>query len=223
VNEHVSQILDLVRQTTIQAGRKPEEVKVMVAAKYGETDIIEDIIASGIHVVGENHVQKAERWQNRARDFQLHLIGHLQTNKIKSALDVFDFIDTIDSAHLAEEIDRKAIKIYPCMIEVNISGEEQKSGVGLDDFDGLAGFIIDSCKHLRLSGVFTMAPVDADTQIAENIFLKADTMAARLEQRTGTKMERCYGMSDDYKAAIGCGSTLLRLGRILFGGGYGNR
>ena len=223
MNEHVSQILDLVRRKTIEAGRKPEDVKVMVAAKYGETDVIEDIISSGIHIVGENHVQNAQRWKDRARDFQLHLIGHLQTNKIKSALDVFDVIDTIDSTHLAEEIDGKATKIYPCAIEVNISGEQQKSGVSLDDFDGLAGFILDTCKHLRLSGVFTMAPVDADAQITENIFLKADTMAARLEQQLGVKVERCYGMSDDFEQAIVCGSTLLRLGRILFGGGYGNR
>jgi pyridoxal phosphate enzyme (YggS family) len=145
------------------------------------------------------------------------MIGHLQTNKVKEALTVFDWIDTIDSIHLADELDSKADRQVSCMVEVNISGESQKSGVSPEDLANLTNHISYRQK-LRLSGVFTMAPVDSDDKTVQNVFLKANQLAGDLEQKFGYKMERCYGMSNDFKTAISCGSTLLRLGRILFGG-----
>jgi pyridoxal phosphate enzyme (YggS family) len=217
VNELVGQIINLVELESARANRDPKTIKIMVAAKYGQTEQIESIVNSGIGVVGENHVQNARRWLQTQRFFQLHMIGHLQTNKVKEALSIFDYIDTVDSTRLADEIEAKTERIVPCMIEVNISGEGQKSGVSLEDFDNLAGHMI-SLKNLKLTGVFTMAPVDSDDKTVQNVFLKADQLACSLEQKLGYSMERCYGMSDDFKVAIACGSTLLRLGRILFGG-----
>lgn len=217
MNDFVGQIINQVEQEAIRANRDPKSVKIMVAAKYGQTTEIEDIVNSGIGIVGENHVQNARRWLEAKHSFQLHMIGHLQTNKVKEALTVFDWIDTIDSIHLADELDSKADRQVPCMVEVNISGESQKSGVSLEDLANLTNYI-SSRQKLRLSGVFTMAPVDSDDKTVQNVFLKANQLAGDLEQKFGYKMERCYGMSNDFKTAISCGSTLLRLGRILFGG-----
>lgn len=104
------------------------------------------------------------------------------------------------------------------MVEVNISGEKQKSGCLLQEFDQLCDFIINNCKSLVLSGVFTMTPVDAPDIFREHIFDKADGLAEKLEDRLSTKIERSYGMSDDYELAVKHGSTMVRLGRALFGG-----
>lgn len=217
MNERVGQIINQVEQEAKRANRDPKTVKIMVAAKYGQIDQIQDIVNSGIGIVGENHVQNARRWLQTARNFELHMIGHLQTNKAKETLSIFDWIDTIDSIHLADELDSKADRQVPCMVEVNISGETQKSGVSSEDLHNLTNHIASS-QHLRLSGVFTMAPVDSDEKTIQNIFLKANQLAGELEQKLGYKMERCYGMSNDFNVAIACGSTMLRLGRILFGG-----
>lgn len=217
MNERVGQVINQVEQEAVRANRDPKTVKIMVAAKYGQTDQIQDIVSSGVGIVGENHVQNARRWVDTKRDFQLHMIGHLQTNKVKEALSVFDWIDTVDSIHLAGELDSKADRQIPCMVEVNISGETQKSGVLPDDLQNLTNHIASS-RNLKLLGVFTMAPVDSDEKTIQNVFLKANQLAGDLEQKLGCKMERCYGMSNDYKLAIACGSTMLRLGRILFGG-----
>jgi pyridoxal phosphate enzyme (YggS family) len=223
VNQNVDQTLELVRKAAVRVNRNPQDVRVMVAAKYGDTQTVLDIVGSGISIVGENHVQNAKRWMEYPdRKFQLHMIGHLQTNKINQALQIFDWFDTIDSVKLVHELDSRATKPIPSMIEVNIGGEEQKTGVSAKDFEALADSMIKS-DHLELSGVFTMAPVDADEKMAENVFLEADRLAANLEQRLSRKMERCYGMSGDFETAIACGSTMLRLGRILFGGDHGHR
>lgn len=211
-----------IEQAATKAGRKPGDIKIMVAAKYGDLETVKQIIDSGISIVGENHVQNGRRWKEAGIPVQTHMIGHLQTNKVREALDLFDWIDTVDSVKLAKLLDEKATKILPVMIEANISGEQQKSGVGLDNFHELAEFISKTV-HLRLSGVFTMAPVDAQDKIIENIFLKADSLASECERFSGGEMERCYGMSGDFETAVSCGATLLRLGRILFGGGYGHR
>lgn len=217
MNELVGHIISLVEQEAARANRDPKTVRIMVAAKYGQTEQIQSIVNAGIGVVGENHVQNARRWFESQRSFQLHMIGHLQTNKVKEALTVFDSIDTVDSIKLANELHAKSERQVPCMIEVNISGEGQKSGVVLDEFENLANHIASS-GNLKLTGVFAMAPVDSDEKTIQNVFLKADQLAGGLEQKLGYAMERCYGMSNDYKTAIACGSTLLRLGRILFGG-----
>jgi pyridoxal phosphate enzyme (YggS family) len=204
------------------AGRNPDEIRIMVAAKYGDLETVKRIIDSGIAAVGENHVQNARRWKDYPAAIERHMIGHLQTNKAKEAVELFDSIDTIDSIRLAGIIDEKATKILPVMIEANISGEQQKSGIPTDGLMELAAFIMDS-RHLKLSGIFTMAPVDGNEKIIENIFLKADRLAGELERLSGNRIERCYGMSDDFEIAVRCGATLLRLGRILFGGDYGHR
>lgn len=218
----IDSVRERIEQAATKAGRNPGDVRIMVAAKYGDLETVKNIIDSGISIVGENHVQNGRRWKEAGIPVETHLIGHLQTNKVREALELFDWIDTVDSVKLATLLDEKATKILPMMIEVNISGEEQKSGVNLEAFGELADFIRKT-EHLKLSGIFTMAPVDAQDKIIENIFLKADSLASECERISGARMERCYGMSGDFETAIACGATLLRLGRILFGGGYGHR
>ncbi len=200
--------------------REPGSVKLLVAAKYGLVNDVNHLIEAGCDLIGENRVQMAQRWvENPLRKyFSLHMIGHLQTNKAEKACGIFDSVDTVDSIRLADALQKATLRKLPIMIEVSVSGEENKNGVPLDEFDDLCHYIIHSCPLLTVSGLFTMTPADASDNEKEIIFNKADFLAKALEQRLGRRMERSYGMSDDFHLAIKCGSTQVRLGRAIFGG-----
>jgi len=220
LSENYESIKDRVRQAAILADRDPFSIKILAAVKYTTIDRVNILFDEGLAIIGENRLQTAMRWENHPlrRDFSLHMIGHLQTNKAAKACAIFDTIDTVDSTRLAQNLNKVTLRPLPIMVEVNISGERQKSGCFLQEFDQLCDFIINNCKSLVLSGVFTMTPVDAPDVFREHIFDKADGLARQLEDRLSAKIERSYGMSDDYELAVKHGSTMIRLGRALFGG-----
>ena len=209
-----------IAELAVSFGREPGSVKLMVAAKYGPIGDVNQLIDAGCDLIGENRLQMALRWIDHPlrRYFSLHMIGHLQTNKAEKSCAIFDSVDTLDSIKLADALQKATLRKLPVMIEANISGEENKNGVSLDEFDNLCNYILQSCPLISITGVFTMTPADALEQAREAIFKKADLLAKRLEQKTGKRMERSYGMTDDYQIAIKCGSTQVRLGRAIFGG-----
>lgn len=213
-------IQNRIAEAAESVGRDPRDVALMAVTKYSElTDVIPVISSGGIVHVGENHVQNAARWKTyENRDsIKLHMIGNLQRNKVKPALEIFDSIDTVDTIKLAERIEFLSEKQIDVMIEVNISGEEVKHGCNLAEFHGLAEKIMD-LNHLRLNGVFTMCPIEATGKIRETIYNKASELACDLESKLGRRIERSYGMSGDFELAIKCGATQVRVGRALFGG-----
>lgn len=209
-----------IADLAVSFGREPGSVKLMVAAKYGLVNDVNHLIEAGCDLIGENRVQMAQRWVDHPlrKYFSLHMIGHLQTNKAEISCGIFDSVDTVDSIRLAQALQKATLRKLPIMIEANISGEENKNGVSLDEFDDLCHYIINDCPLLTLSGLFTMTPYDAAESARETIFNKADFLAKALEQRLGRRVERSYGMTDDFPLAIKCGSTQVRLGRAIFGG-----
>ncbi len=209
-----------IKEAATSSSRNPKEIKILIAAKYAPIEKIEFLIDWGCDLIGENRVQTAERWiGHRLRDnYKLHMIGHLQANKAAKACGIFDSMDTIDSIKLAKQLNTLTIKPLPVMIEVNISGECQKSGTPVEDFDDLTSFVVKDCERLQLDGVFTMTPVDASDEVREYIFKRADLFAKKLEDMLGKRVVRSYGMSDDFELAIKCGTNQVRLGRALFGG-----
>ncbi|MEZ4813042.1 MAG: YggS family pyridoxal phosphate-dependent enzyme [Caldisericia bacterium] len=217
----LTNIKNRIRVAAEAAGRDPQSVALMAVTKYSElADIIPVITAAEIVHIGENRIANAERWKSyEGRDtITLHMIGNLQRNKVRPALDIFDSIDTVDTEKLAERIDTISEKLIDVMIEVNISGEEVKHGCSITEFDALSDRII-SLNHLRLTGVFTMCPIDATSKFRETIYNKASELACGLEQMLGRKIERSYGMSGDFELAIKCGATQVRIGRALFSEG----
>jgi pyridoxal phosphate enzyme (YggS family) len=190
----------------------PEPVLLLGASKTQSPETIEKLIESGLHVFGENRVQEAEqKWPALKKchpHVELHLIGPLQSNKVKAALALFDVIQTVDRPKLAEEIAKLGTERKKFFIQVNTGEEEQKSGIAPKDVDT---FITYCLKDLKLPVVGLMCIPPVGQPPAPHFALLYE-----IAKRHGLK-ELSMGMSEDYQTAIRMGSTCVRLGRALFG------
>ena len=215
---HISvQNLDVIKKKIIDKLnhlKKSESPKIIAVSKTFPIDHIKPLIESGHCDFGENKVQEAlEKWPDiklKNENIKLHLIGKLQTNKVKYAVKIFDYIHSVDNEKLAKKISdesnkyKKKIKIF---IQVNIGQENQKSGIDLDNLETLYLF----CKKIKLDviGLMCIPPVDNNPQ---KYFLKMLDLNKRLNLK-----ELSMGMSSDYLKAVECSSTYLRIGSSIFG------
>lgn len=180
------------------------KVKIMAVTKNRSFDEIQKILAQGIKIIGENRVQESPETPG----VEKHFIGHLQTNKVKKAVSIYDVIETVDSVALAEKISRfGGSKIF---IQVNISREPQKSGVLPENLAVLVRRIKE-LPNLKLLGLMTIIENTKDREKRLSQFRKMKTLKEKYNLP-----ELSMGMSNDYKEAIECGATIIRLGRILF-------
>ncbi|MFL6244673.1 MAG: YggS family pyridoxal phosphate-dependent enzyme [Thermoanaerobaculia bacterium] len=195
-----------------RAGRARESVKLVAVSKTFPAADVDHVIAAGIADVGENKVQEArDKKPSVAGTARWHLIGHLQSNKAKDAVRLFDVIQTIDSIELAEKIARAAEsagKQQEVLLQVNIGREPQKSGVEPEDVAGLVTRIA-ALPSLCLSGLMTIPPVSDDSR---PYFRALRTMRDDLGLT-----ELSMGMTDDFEVAIEEGATIVRVGRAIFG------
>lgn len=205
-------------------GRNPAEITVVAVSK---TRPLEDILAAvgaGMSYLGESKVQEAQaKLSGVERNFRLHMIGHLQTNKVKAALDLFDLIESVDSLKLAQAIAEEAArrqKVMPILLEVNCSRESQKYGLQPEETLAAAAEV-SKLESLRLDGLMTVAPfVDDETEIRASFAeLRGlfNQIKSEFPEAAGFK-HLSMGMSDDWKIAVAEGSTMIRIGRALFGG-----
>jgi pyridoxal phosphate enzyme (YggS family) len=193
------------------AGRNPDEVAIVAVTKGFGVDVCREAIAAGLHVLGENRVQEALPKIEAVDGATWHLIGHLQTNKVKQAAGRFALIQTVDSARLAEVIARHAPG-QAVLVEVNIAREAQKSGV---DPDQALELIKTVSTLLDIQGLMGMGPSTGDPTPAFN---ELRLLHDEAEQRVGKGLPvLSMGMSGDFEAALAAGSTMLRLGQALFG------
>ena len=195
-----------------RAGRKREEVTLVAVSKTFPAEAVTNAIAAGATHVGENKVQEArEKKPLVSGSARWHLIGHLQSNKAKDAVRIFDVIETIDSLQLAEKVAKAATaagKRQEVLLQVNLGREEQKSGADPDAVPALARDIA-AIEGLSLRGLMTIPPADRDA--------RSHFRAMRqLQQRIGVA-ELSMGMSEDFEIAIEEGSTIVRVGRAIFG------
>jgi PLP dependent protein len=198
-----------------RAGRPEKDVKLIAVTKTVPSEIIDVIAKLGVKDFGENRVQEAEgKFHSLAypsTDVTWHMIGHLQSNKVKLALDLFDVIQSVDSIELADLINRRAQKKTPVFLEVNVSGEVSKSGFLLSQITP-ALKVIRLLPNLDIRGLMTIAPPVADPEEVRPVFRKLR------ELRDSFKLEHLsMGMTDDFEVAIEEGATLVRIGRALFG------
>ncbi len=206
----------------------PEHVTIVAAVKTRTANEVAQVIDAGVTDIGENYVQEAETLHNElgdaAKSIQWHMIGHLQTNKINKALELFNVIQTIDSLKKADAVNRRAAergKVVPVYIEVNIGSELTKSGfspeyVLIEDLiNEMAGM-----EFLRVKGLMTMGPVTGDPEEIRPYFRKTRQIFDRLCTLHLPHIDMktlSMGMSHSYKVAIEEGSTMVRLGTVLFG------
>ena len=174
-------------------------------------------------MVGENYVQEAEKaFQAVGNKAEWHFIGHLQRNKVKKAVDIFDMIETVDSVELAEEIDKRcaaAGKTMPVLIEVNSGREAQKAGVYPEDAERLIRKI-SALKNIRVTGLMTMGPLGGQPEDSRLYFKETKKFFDRIRESNLPNVEMKYlsmGMTDSYKVAIEEGANIVRIGSRIFG------
>jgi len=202
----------------------PPHVQLVAAAKTRSPEEIRAAIDAGIRIVGQNYVQEAQRAIDAVgRDtVSWHMIGHLQRNKVRDAVQLFDLIQSVDSLRLARRIDAEAAKAgrtQPILIEINSAREPGKGGVLPKEAEDLAAEVA-GLASIRLDGLMTMGPLTADPEAVRPFFRETKGLFDRLASRPGFS-ERMrilsMGMSDSYAVAIEEGATMVRLGTALFG------
>ena len=201
----------------------PPGVELMAAAKSRTPEEILRASQAGIQIVGENYVQEAlAAFKVVGHRVRWHFIGHLQRNKVKKAVEIFDMIDTVDSAELAREIDKRCAqrqKIIPVLIEINSGREKQKFGIlpeGAEDFIRE----ISVFKNIKIEGLMTMGPMFGDPEDARPYFIETKKLFDRIKSLNLPAVEMKYlsmGMTNSYQVAIEEGANIVRIGTKIFG------
>jgi PLP dependent protein len=203
--------LSVVRERIERAGRNPDEITIVAVTKGFPASACNEALSAGLVVLGENRVQEALEKMEVVRGAAWHLIGHLQTNKVRAAAGRFALIQSVDSMHLAEAVARVA-PLQSVLVEVNVAREPQKSGV--DPAEALS-LIQAASTLLDVQGLMAMGPTDGDPSPA---FQEMARLRDEAQQLTGKPLPTLsMGMSGDFEAALAAGSTMVRLGQALFG------
>jgi PLP dependent protein len=202
----------------------PPEVQLVAAAKTRTPEEVHSAISVGIKIIGYNYVQEAEWMQRKiGNQVQWHMIGHLQRNKVKKAVKLFDMIETIDSWRLAEEVDYHCAaigRIMPVLIEINSGEESNKTGVLLEEVDEFMWEISD-LPNLSVQGLMTLGPRFGIPEEARPYFKATKIAFDRLSRAKITNIDMHYlsmGMSNSYKIAIEEGANIVRIGNLIFDG-----
>ncbi len=201
----------------------PEGVELVGAAKGRSAREIVEAIDGGLKIVGENYLQETLRvYEDVDRDVQWHFIGHLQRNKVKKAVKLFDMIQSLDSFELAKEIDKRARaigKVMPVLIEVNSGREKQKFGVMPEDVEELVRKV-STLPNIKVMGLMTMGPRFGDPEDSRPYFRETRRILERLKQLDIPNVEMRYlsmGMSNSYRVALEEGANMVRIGTKIFG------
>ena len=226
IRAHIEVIRERIAKAAERAGRDANQVTVLGACKQVETERVLQAIALGIGHVGENQVQEAEaKFKDLARPDRLaslHLIGHLQTNKVRRAVAMFDVIQTVDSIRLAGRINNIAHELnrhVPIYIQVNVGLEPTKEGVRPDQVIELAEFVA-TCEHIRLAGLMAVPPNLGYPEAVRPYFKMLRELRDslyQLEPYRNVALELSMGMSDDFEVAVEEGATMVRLGSSIWG------
>jgi pyridoxal phosphate enzyme (YggS family) len=223
-NTRLESIRKRIKNAAMAAHRDPSEVRLVSVSKTVPIDRVRMAIEGGVTILGENYIQEAREKATALSHLSAswHFLGHLQSNKAKYAVRLFDLIHSVDSLKLAQEIHRQAEridKIQDILVQVNISGEKTKSGVSADDTLALLTEIA-SLGHIRVRGLMTLPPFFGEPEKARPFFKSlrelSETISV-LDLPNVEMRELSMGMSGDFEAAIAEGATLVRIGTAIFG------
>lgn len=225
IKENYCKILNRVNEAAKRSGRNPDDIKLMAVTKTHPANEINEVIDAGATDIGENRVQEVLEKYESVKPVKWHLIGHLQTNKVKNIIDKVVMIHSVDSLHLAEEIDKRAKTInikMDILIEINSAMEESKSGIASDELEDLVRNIVSTCDNLRICGIMCIPPIATNPEEARPFFRDAkrlfDTMCTWDYPEDKYKpTELSMGMSGDFEVAIEEGATIVRVGSSIFG------
>lgn len=224
MKERLEGVLDRIHKAALAYGRDPRSVRLVAVSKTVGAEQVRQAVAAGVDTLGENYIQEAREKIDAlaALPVAWHFIGHLQTNKAKYAVRLFELIHTLDSPKLAAELDRqaaKAGKTQRVLVQVNVSGEASKSGVSEAEAGQLVAEIA-KLPHLSLEGLMTMPPFFDQPEKARPYFRALRRLRDEIQQRNlpGVDLrELSMGMTGDFEVAIAEGATLVRIGTAIFG------
>ena len=221
--ENIEIVRERIAEACLRSGRDVAEVKLVAVSKTVDAAKIEEAVAAGVTLLGENRVQEAwQKYQQVRGSAEWHMIGHLQTNKVKRALQFARVIQSVDSVRLAVEIDRQAKKLdrsIDVLLQVNTSGEASKFGLS-GDFLLPAAEQIAELTNVRVRGLMTIGAFTTDESRVRSCFVTLRDLREQLVQAGVPNCrpeELSMGMTDDFEWAIEEGSTMVRIGRLIFG------
>ena len=223
INKNIVSVKNRIRQASEKAGKNPDEIKLIAVSKTFTVDYIIEAIKYGVKDIGENRVQEAsEKHSAVENEVSWHLVGHLQTNKVKKALEIFDYIHSVDSLHLAEEINKRAgilNKTAKILVEVNTTSEASKFGVAKHE---CIDFVkkISNFENLIVRGLMTIGTFSENPEDSRMYFAKLRELKEKLEDCNLGKSKMKYlsmGMTNDFEVAIEEGANMVRIGTAIFG------
>jgi pyridoxal phosphate enzyme (YggS family) len=223
IADNLTRIREEIAAAGERGGRSGDDVTLVAVTKTVDLPEVREVVEAGVRTIGENRVQEGERKRGGLSDLDVRwdMIGHLQRNKAKQAVECFDFIHSIDSPRIAGEVGKRAVqagKVIPVLLEANVSGEESKYGFSRErlvkEIESLA-----SIEGIHIQGLMTMAPWEAEAEDTRPVFVALRELADRIRDMKVPGIEMCHlsmGMSNDYVVAVEEGATLVRIGSAIF-------
>ncbi|MFC1571279.1 YggS family pyridoxal phosphate-dependent enzyme [Candidatus Margulisiibacteriota bacterium] len=223
IKANLKSIRQRISSAAQKSGRKSEDVKLIAATKTIPVELIEQAIQAGITDIGENKVQEAipkiAALRQKYSLVRWHMVGHLQRNKARQAVENFDLIQSVDSERLGREIEAQAQAQVPILIEVNTSGEMSKFGVAPELTVELLT-LISKFRNIRVQGLMTIGLFTNDLEKVRPCFVKLRNLSEKIKNLNLPNVEMKYlsmGMTDDFEVAVAEGSNMVRIGRAIFG------
>ncbi len=219
-DENIKFLRENVKEAALISNRCPEDITIVVVTKGITADLVQKAVESGLNEIGENRVQEAGTKVDLLKGLNInwHMVGHLQTNKVKYAVEMFDYLHSLDSLKLAHELEKNLLrknKVMKVFIEVNISGEVRKFGINPNEADEMVNEVL-KLPHLDLMGFMTVAPVVENAEDCRPYFKELKNLSEDLGERFNRKFYLSMGMSDDFQTAIEEGADFIRIGRAVF-------
>ena len=221
ISENLLSVKARIQKACEKSGRNPENITLLAVTKTVPAERIQEIMDLGVKSLGENRVQELLSKYDDLPDATWHIIGHLQTNKVKSIIGKVELIHSVDSVHLAKEIGKQSVlkdTVTDILLEVNVSGEESKYGMDLDFVDEMLSQC-EGIEGIRVRGLMTMAPLGAEESEIRKIFSSLYKKYVDISTKKYDNISMDFlsmGMSSDFDIAIEEGANIVRVGRVLF-------
>ena len=223
LKEQLMQVEENIQKACKRAGRSRDEVTLIAVSKTKPVEVLQEAYDLGVRVFGENKVQElTQKYEALPKDIQWHMIGHLQTNKVKYIVDKVAMIHSVDSLKLAETIEKEAERkncIVKILVEVNVAGEESKYGLKMEEVLQFVE-IISTFKHIRVCGLMTIAPFVEISEENRTIFKNLHKLSVDINNKNIDNVSvsiLSMGMTNDYEVAIEEGADMVRVGTGIFG------
>ena len=223
IKENLLEINNNISKAAERSGKGRQDILLIAVTKTRDPDEINQAISLGVTDIGENKVQELLEKYSEVAPVNWHLIGHLQTNKVKYIVDKVSMIHSVDSLKLAQEIEKRCASLsikMDILLQVNPEKEESKFGVSKEGLRSLLKDILDTCSHIRVKGLMVIPPISENPEYTRNVFKEMRILLKSLEDIKNDNLELEYlsmGMSSDYEIAIEEGSNIVRIGTSIFG------